>query len=223
MASEKEKGKGHEDGHEEPVVRDKRRIDPKTGEARKSSESSTQSKPDPDAESETLTEDDIQKLLSSTESDEPASKDSDKSHKGHHSSANEHLDDLKRIQAEYANYRKRVERDRMLAHELAIAEVFATFLPVLDDLDLAEAHGDLVGGALDLVAQKIRVFGERYGLEKVGEVGELFDPRIHEAIVQVPSKNEDSHNHIVEVVQYGYRIGERLLRPAKVAVSISGE
>ncbi|MCC7127794.1 MAG: nucleotide exchange factor GrpE [Microbacteriaceae bacterium] len=215
MAAAKDKSKGHEEEHEEPVVRDKRRIDPETGEARKpaKTEPKSESEPDPEPvlEGETITDEDIQKLLDSSE--EPKVD----------PSGSEHLEDLKRIQAEYANYRKRVERDRLLSHELAIAEVFSGFLPVLDDLDLADAHGDLAGGPLDLVAQKIRVFAERYGLEKVGEIGDLFDPRIHEAIAQVPTKSEEALNRIVEVVQYGYRIGERLLRPAKVAVSTSGD
>ncbi|MCC7128309.1 MAG: nucleotide exchange factor GrpE [Microbacteriaceae bacterium] len=211
MAAAKDKSKGHEEEREEPVVRDKRRIDPETGEARKPAKAGSKPEPEPELEGETLTDEDIQKLLDSSEEAKADSSDS------------EHLDDLKRIQAEYANYRKRVERDRLLSHELAIAEVFSSFLPVLDDLDLADAHGDLVGGPLDLVAQKIRVFAERYGLEKVGEIGDQFDPRIHEAIAQVPAESAEANDRIVEVVQYGYRIGERLLRPAKVAVSTSGD
>ncbi|MBX3088318.1 MAG: nucleotide exchange factor GrpE [Cryobacterium sp.] len=211
MATAKDKSKGHEEEHEEPVVRDKRRIDPETGEARKPAKAGSKSESETELGGETLTDEDVQKLLDSSEDPKADSSDS------------EHLDDLKRIQAEYANYRKRVERDRMLAHELAIAEVFLGFLPVLDDLDLADAHGDLVGGPLDLVAQKIRVFAERYGLEKVGEIGDQFDPRIHEAIAQVPAESAEANDRIVEVVQYGYRIGERLLRPAKVAVSTSGD
>ncbi|MCC6270699.1 MAG: nucleotide exchange factor GrpE, partial [Microbacteriaceae bacterium] len=134
-------------------------------------------------------------------------------------SSSEHLNDLKRVQAEYANYRKRVERDRSVARELAIAEVMTGILPILDDLDLAQAHGDLEGSSLGLIAQKIRMSFERYGLVQVGAVGEPFDPKLHEAIAQLPSKDVTSET-IADVALPGYQLGERLLRAAKVAVSV---
>ena len=180
----------------EPVVRDRRRIDPETGEARH------------DDSEERLTDEDLARLL-----EEPAPETG---------AASEHLDDLKRVQAEYANYRRRVDRDRHVARELAIVEMMTGFLPVLDDLDLAEAHGDLEGSPLELVAQKLRAQFERYGLEKVGEAGEPFDPKLHEAIAQLPSTDVEVET-IAEVVQPGYRLGERLLRAAKVAVSVPGD
>lgn len=181
----------------EPVVRDKRRIDPETGEAREIN----------DEVEETLTEEDLAKLLEgAVEHAEDGT-------------ASEHLDDLKRVQAEYANYRKRVDRDRHVARELAVAEVITSVLPVLDDLDLAHAHGDLEGSPLELVAQKIRTIFGRYGLVQVGAVGEPFDPKLHEAIAQLPSADA-SEETIADVVQSGYRLGERLLRPAKVAVFV---
>ena len=93
----------------------------------------------------------------------------------------------------------------------------------LDDLDRADAHGDLVDGApLTLVSQKLRAGFEKYGLRRVGEVGETFDPKLHEAIVQVYSKDV-SVNTIADVIEPGYALGERLLRPAKVAVSVPAE
>ena len=86
--------------------------------------------------------------------------------------------DLQRLQAEYANYRKRVERDRALAHELAIGSVLGEFLSVLDDIDRAESHGELSGG-FKSVADQIVNTTTRIGLEKYGEVGDAFDPAIH--------------------------------------------
>lgn len=188
---------GKESDGREPIVRDKRRIDPETGEAR----------PEGSSE-ERLTDEDLARLL-----EEPAPG---------VGTSSEHLGDLKRVQAEYANYRKRVDRDRHVARELAIVEIMTGFLPVLDDLDLAEVHGDLEGSPLELVAQKMRALFERYGLEKVGEVGEAFDPKLHEAIAQAPNSDVEVET-IADVVQPGYRLGERLLRAAKVAVSVPGD
>jgi len=202
MAADKDKKKNQDSG-EEPVIRDKRRIDPETGEARK----------DAEAPEERLTDEDLARLLEEpVESDEPVKAEP----------ASEHLHDLKRVQAEYANYRKRVDRDRYVARDLAVAEVITSVLPVLDDLDLAHAHGDLEGSPLELVAQKLRTSFERYGLTQIGEKGEVFDPNLHEAIAQLPSKDV-TVNTIAEVIQPGYRLGERLLRPAKVAVSVPEE
>jgi molecular chaperone GrpE len=93
-------------------------------------------------------------------------------------------------------------------------------LPVIDDLDRAEAHGDLVdGNPLTLVAQKLRAGFERYGMIKIGAVGEAFDPKLHEAIAQVYSADVTAPT-IADVIEPGYAFGERLLRPAKVAVSV---
>ena len=204
MATDKDKDKKKNHGPgEEPVIRDKRRIDPETGEARKSE----------DETDERLTDEDLARLLEEpVEPQEPGKKDAE----------SEHLHDLKRVQAEYANYRKRVDRDRYVARDLAVAEVITSVLPVLDDLELAQAHGDLEGSPLELVAQKLRASFERYGLTKIGEKGEVFDPTLHEAIAQLPSKDV-TVNTIAEVIQPGYHLGERLLRPAKVAVFVPEE
>ena len=189
----------------EPIVRDKRRIDPDTGEARKGAQNGSGSI------EETITDEDLAKLLQEA-LDEPAPN-------AQSGTDSDHLVDLKRIQAEYANYRKRVDRDRFVARDLAVAEVITGILPILDDLDLAHAHGDLEGSPLELVAQKIRTLFDRYGLVKIGEIGDVFDPNMHEAIAQLPSKNV-TVNTIADVVVPGYQLGERLLRPAKVAVSV---
>ncbi|CAN5282093.1 hypothetical protein BH09ACT3_BH09ACT3_11870 [soil metagenome] len=132
------------------------------------------------------------------------------------------LGDLKRVQAEFVNYRKRVDRDRETGRELAIAEVVKSLLPVLDDLDRAEAHGDLEEGPMLVIAQKLRASMEKFGLTTVGEKGDVFDPHLHEALVQVPSPDV-TVNTVADVVARGYLLGERLLRPAKVAVSVPAE
>ena len=86
--------------------------------------------------------------------------------------------DLQRLQAEYANYKKRVERDRSLAHELAVSSVLIELLPVLDDIERAESHGELTGG-FKAVADHIASATERIGLSKYGAAGDAFDPQIH--------------------------------------------
>jgi len=129
----------------------------------------------------------------------------------------EYRDRAARAEAELANFRARVERDRAANREAVIADVIRSLLPAIDDLDRAEAHGDLAGSPLELVAQKLRTGFERYGLAKVGEVGEPFDPTRHEALVQLP-KPDVTSNVVGDVVEVGYVLGERLIRAAKVAV-----
>jgi molecular chaperone GrpE len=127
--------------------------------------------------------------------------------------------DLARAQAELVNFRKRVERDRAANRDAVIAEVIRTILPAVDDLDRAEAHGDLAGSSLELVAQKLHAAFARYGLRSVGEKGEAFDPNFHEAVVQLPSPDV-TVNTVADVIEPGYALGDRLLRAAKVAVSV---
>ena len=127
--------------------------------------------------------------------------------------------DLARAQAELVNFRKRVERDRAANRDAVIAEVVRTLLPAVDDLYRAEAHGDLAGSPLELVAQKLHAAFARYGLKTVGEKGEAFDPNIHEAVVQLPTPGV-TVNTVADVIEPGYALGDRLLRAAKVAVSV---
>jgi len=136
--------------------------------------------------------------------------------------AAELLGDLKRVQAEFANYRKRVERDREANREANIAEVVKSLLPVLDDLSLAEAHGDLAEGPMVVIVAKLRVSLEKFGLTVVGEKGDVFDPHHHEALVQLPTPGV-TVNTVADVIAPGYKLGERLLRPAKVAVAVPAE
>lgn len=129
----------------------------------------------------------------------------------------EYRDRAARAEAELANFRTRVERDRAANREAVIAEVIRSLLPAIDDLDRAQQHGDLEGSPLELVAQKLRGGFEKYGLRRIGELGEPFDPNFHEAIVQLP-KPDVTANVVGDVIEVGYALGERLVRPAKVAV-----
>ncbi len=129
------------------------------------------------------------------------------------------LADLQRLQAEFVNYKARVERDRDQARNLAIAEAFRAILPALDDLSRAEAHGDLEGTPFAAVVTKLRNAGEKFGLKAIGAKGDKFDPELHNALVQTPSA-EVTETIIADVIEQGYMIGDRLLRPAMVAVNI---
>ena len=125
--------------------------------------------------------------------------------------------DLQRLQAEYANYRKRVERDRALAHELAIGSVLTEFLSVIDDIDRAEAHGELSGG-FKSVADQISTITTRIGLEQYGTEGETFDPNIHEALMHETSADVAVPT-ATKILQPGYKFKDRILRPARVSVT----
>ena len=125
--------------------------------------------------------------------------------------------DLQRLQAEYANYKKRVERDRSLAHELAISSVLIELLPVLDDIERAQSHGELTGG-FKAVADQIATTTERIGLTKYGQEGDLFDPQIHEALLHDTSADVTTST-ATKILQPGYKFKERILRPARVGVT----
>jgi molecular chaperone GrpE len=129
------------------------------------------------------------------------------------------LADLQRLQAEFVNYKNRVERDRDVARNLAIAEVFRALLPALDDLSRAEAHGDLEGSPFAAVATKLRASGEKFGLKSFAAEGDKFDPELHNALVQNPTEGV-TETVIAAVIEPGYMVGDRLLRPAMVAVNI---
>jgi molecular chaperone GrpE len=177
------------------VIRDKRRIDPVTGEARvvqpEASGTAAPAAPAQDAESAELT--------------------------ALHTAVAERTADLQRLQAEYANYRKRAERDRLAAGEVAISRVLAELLPVLDDIDRARSHDDLTG-ALKAVADHLDGIFSKLGLQAFGEVGDPFNPAIHEAVLHDES-DQVTVPTCTTVMRRGYQHGERLLRPAMVGVS----
>jgi len=183
------------DEPERVVIRDKRRIDPRTGEARPveaeaQASASAPGAPAPEVDEVPMVE---AKLL------------------------DERTADLQRVHAEYANYRKRAERDRQAAGELAVGRFVGDLLPILDDLDRARAHGDLTG-ALKAVADHFESVLTKAGVVAFGEVGDAFDPAVHEAVMHDESP-EVTRTTCTKVLRQGYRLGERLLRPAMVGVT----
>ena len=140
--------------------------------------------------------------------------------------AAERLGDLQRLQAEYVNYKRRVDRDRALMQERAVRDVLESVLPVLDDIQAARDHGDLVDGPFAAIADKLEATLGKYGLERYGAKGEAFDPMQHEALMPAPWPEGDDDlptdaqsTTVVTVLQPGYRAGEQVLRPARVAVA----
>lgn len=196
MSAHKDNESARDENPDEPLIKDKRRIDPETGEVRPEAEETAPGDLSPEDMA----------LLQDAERDLVA----------------EYRDRAARAEAELLNFRTRVERDRQANREVVIAEVIRSLLPVMDDLDRAEHHGDLAGTPLELVAQKLRTGFERYGVAPVGVVGEAFDPTKHEAVVRLPSQDATSDT-VAEVIEGGYVMGERLIRPAKVAVSTPAE
>lgn len=127
--------------------------------------------------------------------------------------------DLQRLQAEYANYRKRVDRDKGAARELAVGEVLFALLPLLDDFGRAREHGELTG-AFKSVSDAFDAVVNRFGLETFGAVGEAFDPMVHEAMSHTSADGDGPHETVITAVyQSGYRHAGRVLRPARVAVA----
>ena len=125
--------------------------------------------------------------------------------------------DLQRLQAEYINYRKRVERDRALAHELAISAVLTELLPILDDINRAREHDELQGG-FKAVADQLVSVTTRIGLQPFGEAGSVFNPQIHEALMHTTSSEVDEPT-ATSILQPGYKYRDRILRAARVAVT----
>lgn len=125
--------------------------------------------------------------------------------------------DLQRLQAEYANYRRRVDRDRDLVREQAVTAVLGELVPVLDDVGRAREHGELVGGFRS-VAEALEAVTAKAGLQRFGEPGEPFDPTVHEALTHSYADDVDEPTSVA-VLQPGYRVGGRVLRPARVAVA----
>jgi molecular chaperone GrpE len=216
--------KGDDDA---PKIHDKRKIDPETGEPRvpeseasgTESPESAASDSDQPAVDEEPGADDIQLIAAEGPDIEFTDEDLELLAEAERDLVAEYRDRAARAEAELKNFRTRVERDRQANREVVIAEVIRSLLPAIDDLDRADAHGDLVEGSpLTIVAQKIRAAFDKYGLERVGEKGERFDPKRHEALVRLPSADVE-FDTVADVIEPGYLLGERLIRAAKVAVS----
>jgi molecular chaperone GrpE len=182
----------------EPVFRDKRRVDPETGQVREpqtAAPSTPPPGPDASAPSTPAPSDDTAKLEAELA---------------------ERTADLQRLQAEYVNYKRRVDRDRQVVKDTAVASVLTALLPVLDDIGRAREHDELTGG-FKAVAESLERTVNGLGLEVFGEVGDPFDPRIHEALMHRYS--DDVSEPVAQaILQVGYRLGERIVRPARVAV-----
>jgi len=132
--------------------------------------------------------------------------------------AAEHLADLQRLQAEYVNYRKRVDRDRELIGEHATAKAVEALIPALDDIAAARDHGDLADGPFAAIADKLEGALGRLGWSTYGAAGDEFDPQLHEALMSQPSAEVEEPT-VQQVAQPGHRMGERVLRPARVIVA----
>ncbi len=140
--------------------------------------------------------------------------------------AAQRLEDLQRLNAEYVNYKRRVDRDRAAVQERAVRDVLDSLLPVLDDIQLARDHGDLTDGPFAAIADKLESSLGKFGLTRFGSVGEVFDPTQHEALMHAawdasnPELPTDADSTtVVQVLQPGYRSGDQVLRPARVAVA----
>ena len=131
------------------------------------------------------------------------------------------LADLQRLQAEYVNYKKRVDRDRDVIRTTAVGSVVESLLPVLDDIHMARQAGDLSEGPFAAIADKIESILGRYGVERLGEAGQEFDPNVHEALMHIEAELPEgaSATTVVQVLQPGYRIGDRVVRAAPVSVA----
>jgi len=125
--------------------------------------------------------------------------------------------DLQRVQAEYANYRKRVERDRATARTQGVESVIREMMPVFDGISQAQEHDELTGGFKVVAGELARVM-TNLGLTDFGAVGDEFDPNLHEALMQMPTTDVPA-GHIAQVIQPGYKLGDTVLRPARVAVA----
>ena len=185
-----------------PKVTDKRRLDPKTGAVRGKPHAA------PDLSDAPEVSDDVEPVeVDEIHPDTTLAADLTR--------------DLQRLQAEYVNYKKRVDRDRELHHHVAVSSVVEALLPVLDDVHLARQHGDLEGGPFAAIADKLEATLAKFGVERFGQPGDAFDPTVHEALMHIEAELAEGTEvtTVVQVLQPGYKMGERLVRAARVAVA----
>jgi molecular chaperone GrpE len=207
MSSDPGSDHGHGGEHEQsgPTVRDRRRIDPDTYQVREPQDAA----PAPGGAPSTTNP-------SSEHGDIPvAEKDSRVTEL--ETALAERTADLQRLQAEYVNYKRRVDRDRDVARKTGEESVLKDLLGVLDDVRSAEEHGELTGAFKAVGDEVVRVTA-KHGLVTFGEKGDTFDPHVHEALLHSLSPDVTGPT-CVEILQPGYRVGERVLRPARVAVA----
>jgi len=204
------------DGPPEPVIRDKRRLDPETGEVRPS-----QDAPRGEAEVADYSAAPAEPAASAAPVEDTEAPAQGGDVHPDTTLAAERLRDLQRLQAEYVNYKRRVDRDREVHRDVAVGSVIEAMLPVLDDIHLARQHGDLEGGPFAAIADKLEGVLSKFGVSRFGEPGEAFDPVHHEALMHVQAELAEgtTTTTVVQVLQPGYRIGERVIRAARVAVA----
>lgn len=200
---------------QKPIIHDNRKVDPKTGQARHpDQERAAAAAAGSDSGSgDALSQ--AEDILNSV--DVPAADSVAQGADG--AEAEELRNDLRRLQAEYVNYRKRVERDRAVAGEMAVIGVLNSLLPVLDDVDAARQHGDLTDGPFAAIAAKLENALKTYGLVRIDETGVEFDPTIHEALIQQPGTDVEIDT-VSQVLRSGYKTGDRVLRAAQVIVAV---
>ncbi|QCP00219.1 nucleotide exchange factor GrpE [Arthrobacter sp. 24S4-2] len=196
---------------QKPVIHDNRKVDPKTGQARHPDQ-------EPAAAGHSGSGDALSQAEDILNSVEVPAEESVAQGVGAEE-AEELRNDLRRLQAEYVNYRKRVERDRAVAGEMAVIGVLNSLLPVLDDVDAARQHGDLADGPFAAIAAKLENALKTYGLVRIDETGVEFDPTIHEALIQQPGADVEIDT-VSQVLRSGYKSGERVLRAAQVIVAV---
>lgn len=211
------------DEKEGPVIRDKRRIDPETGQVREPAETPASGAAGQQSASGSAAGSAKAAAASQAKGSDKSSKaaSADGEVTGLKAELAERTADLQRLQAEYSNYRKRVERDRVAVREQALSNVLQELLPVLDDIGRARDHDELTGG-FKSVAESLETLVGKLGLVRYGEKGEPFDPTVHEALMHSYSADVTEAT-CVQILQPGYRIGERVIRPARVAVAEPGQ
>jgi molecular chaperone GrpE len=206
-------------GHQEPVIRDNRKVDPVTGQARhpEGAQSGPGDGSEVDSDGDALAQ--AEEILNGIEVPAEESVAQGVPAGSTTAEAAELKNDLLRLQAEYVNYRKRVERDRAVAGEMAVIGVLNSLLPVLDDVDAARQHGDLADGPFAAIATKLENALKTYGLARIDETGVEFDPTIHEALIQQPGEDIEVDT-VSQVLRSGYKSGDRVLRAAQVIVAV---
>ena len=132
--------------------------------------------------------------------------------------AAERLEDLRRLQAEFTNFKNRSAKEKEQLREFVMADFVSALLPVIDDIDAARQHGDLEDGPFAAIARKLEETLGKHGMERFGEVGEAFDPKVHEAVLQQPT-SEVEPDHVSMVLRNGYKVKYRVVRSAQVAVA----
>lgn len=134
--------------------------------------------------------------------------------------AEERLEELRRLQAEFVNFKHRTAREKEQLRTFVTGDLLQALLPVFDDIDAARGAGDLTDGPFAAIANKLEEILVRQGLTRIGAVGEKFDPNVHEAVLQQPT-SEVEPDQVSMVLRSGFRIGERVVRPAQVAVAVA--